>query len=153
VETLPLTATDEEIFDFACRWTQFLVNEDYQTAFDMLRYVPRSYPYNQPGESHFSNASEMKACIMNYGADKPIAGEPIYKVTPIETAEGGPWHMDPQSQRDLIRHELNHLYPGQLGWLTWFLPLNGEWSDLQASLDMVEDDGRLAFVLTALRIP
>jgi hypothetical protein len=147
VETLPLTATDEEIFAFACRWTQLLVNEDYQAAFDMLCYVPRSHPYNQPGESHFSNASEMKACIMNYGADKPIAGEPIYKVTPMETADNGSWPMDPQWQRKLIRYE------GQLGRLDWFLPLNGEWSDLQASLDMVEHDGRLAVVLTALRIP
>jgi hypothetical protein len=152
METLPLTATDEEIFDFACRWTQLLVDEDYQAAFDMLCYVPRTQKFKQPGESAFSNATELETYIVNYGYHEPIPGESTYKVTPIETAYPA-WPGVLQSHRRLIRHELNHLYPGQLGWLDWDLPLNGEWSDLQASLDMMQQDGRLVFILTSLRIP
>jgi hypothetical protein len=148
METLPLTATDEEIFDFACRWTQLLVDEDYQAAFDMLCYTPA-----YADKFWLLNATELETCIVNYGYYEPLPGEPTYKVTPIETADGEPWQLNPQSQRHLIRHELNHLYPGHLGWLQWFLPLNGKWSDLAATLDMVEQDGRLVFVLTSLRIP
>lgn len=152
METLPLTATDEEIFDFACRWTQLLVNEDYQAAFDMLYYVPQTHKYKQSNESVFSNADQLETYIVNYGYHEQLPGEPIYKVTPIETAYPAlsvvlPW------QRSLFRHELGHLYSGQLGWLQWFLPLSGEWSDLAATLDMVQQDERLVFVLTSLRIP
>lgn len=152
MEPLPLTATDEEIFDFACRWTQLLVDEDYQAAFDMLCYVPQTHQFKQSNESVFSNATELETCIVNYGYHEPIPGEPTYKVTPIETVYD-PWPDTLQWQRSLIRHELNHLYPGHLGWLDWFLPLNGEWSDLKATLDMMQQDGRLVFILTSLRIP
>jgi len=108
METLPLTATDEEIFDFACRWTQLLVNEDYQSAFDMLCHVPQTHKFKQSGESVFSNATEMKTCIVNYGAYEPIAGESTYKVTPIETAYPV-WPEVLQSQRHLITNGASSL--------------------------------------------
>ena len=37
--------------------------------------------------------------------------------------------------------------------LDWPFPLNGEWSDLKASFDLVNLRGKLVFVLVALRVP
>ncbi|MFZ6870981.1 hypothetical protein ACO0LF_02835 [Undibacterium sp. Di27W] len=134
--------TEAEVNEFAHTWTNSLVSEDYEAAFEMLHFVA-----TYPGRSWVSNPNELKACISNRGSQTPIEGEPSYTVTGISTASGELWdnylNLAPTYER----------YPGCIGRLDWWLPLNGEWSDLQASFDIVKAEGGAAFVLVALRIP
>lgn len=44
-------------------------------------------------------------------------------------------------------------YPACRGRLDWPRPLDGVWSDLLASFDLVEHAGGLVLVLVALRVP
>ena len=69
--------------------------------------------------------------------------------TPIESAAG----EMPRGFFSLTRREVGERYPGCCGRLDWPLPLNGEWSDLMASFDLVEQGGGLVVVLVALRVP
>src|SRR5947209_7306778 len=77
-------------------------------------------------------------------------GQPL-RVTPVATAAGARWLRLPA----LSRTSDGDTYRGAgfRGRLDWQLPLNGEWSDLVASFDLVEDGDTLAFALAALRVP
>lgn len=140
--TISAPPTDAAVHDFALRWTELLAQENYSEAFEMLCHVP-----NYPGRSWVSSPEELRSWIENYGSDTPIPGEPLYKVTEIEQAGGERWG----NYLDL--KPANGLHAGKLGRLDWWLPLNGEWSDLLASFDLVAADQRVAFVLVALRVP
>ncbi len=109
----------------------------------MLLHVPA-----YPGKSWVDSPAGLRAWIESYGTDEPIPGEPICHVTPIETAEG----PMPRGFLNLTR-EKRERYPGCRGRLDWPLPLDGDWSDLKASFDLVERDGFLMPVLVALRVP
>jgi hypothetical protein len=141
---LPLDCKDQDILDVAREWTERLVAEDYLGAFNMLLYVPTF-----PGKSWVASQEALRAWIINCGTDEPIPGEPSYQVTPIDSAEG----EIPQGYLELDRSETDQRYPGCRGRLDWPIPLNGEWSDLKASFDLVARDGELLFVLVALGVP
>lgn len=111
----------------------------------MLCHVP-----NFPGRSCVSSADALRTMIENYGSPVPTPGEATSNVTEIQLATGERWEnyidLSPATER----------YPGYVGRLDWWLPLNGEWSDLQASFDLIKTGKqlqRIAFVLVALRIP
>jgi hypothetical protein len=143
MEPLPLDSSDEEIFAFARQWTNRLAAEDYAGAFGMLRHVA---PY--PGKSWVATPEAVRAWVVNYGSDEPIPGEPECRVTAPDAAGDMPVEF-----LSLIREDPGRRYPGCRGRLDWPLPLDGEWSDLVASFDLVEADGGLAFALVALRVP
>jgi hypothetical protein len=141
---LGLDCTDEDILGVAREWTGRLAAEDYAGAFDMLLYVP-----NNPGRSWVNSPEGLRAWVVNCGTDEPIPGEPTCRVTPIESAEG----EMPPGYLSLDRSDTDQRYPGCRGRLDWPIPLDGEWSDLKASFDLVARDGTLLFVLVALRVP
>lgn len=134
--------TEAMVNEFASRWTGQLVHGNYDRAYDMLCHVP-----DYPGRSCVSSPDDLRRLIANYGLPDPIPGEPEYKVTEIELATGDRW------ENDLDLDPVTERYPGYVGRLDWWLPLNGEWSDLQASFDLINKDQRVTFVLVALRIP
>jgi hypothetical protein len=144
MERLPLNCSDADVLAFARRWTEQLVHENYAAAFEMLHHVPA-----HPGKSWVNNPEALRAWIVNYGSDEAIPDEPECRVTPIESATG----EQPRDYLSLDRDNPTRRYPGYVGRLDWPLPLNGEWSDLKASFDLVEHDGALVFVLVALRVP
>ncbi|MCU6497611.1 hypothetical protein LPN04_07395 [Rugamonas sp. A1-17] len=133
---------ESEVIEFAHKWTDKLVAQDYEVAHEMLRYVAK-----HPGGSWVHSPNELRDWISNYGSDTPIDDEPTYAVTSISTAAGNRW------DNNLELKSTNERYSGYVGRLDWWLPLNGEWSDLQASFDLVKVDDRVAFVLVALRVP
>ena len=133
---------EADVIEFANRWTDKLVRQDYETAFEMLHLVTE-----YPGRSWVRSPDELETWISNYGSDTPLEDEPPYVVTDIATAGGAQWDNDCDLLSDSER------YPGCIGRLDWSLPLNGEWSDLQASFDLVKVEGRAVFVLVALRVP
>ncbi len=140
---IPLDSSDETILAVARRWTEYLVAEDYSKAFRMLKDIP--------GRSWVSSAEDLRVHIQNYGSPDPIAGEPICKVTPVGSAIGQPWNWLPK----ITQHAEKDTYrcPRCRGLLEWELPLNGEWSDLIAFFNLMNDGGELVFVLAALRVP
>ena len=142
MEQFPIDCTDEDLYAFARRWTDRLVAEDYAGAFDMLHYVPA-----HPGKSWVNSPELLRAWIVNYGSDEPIPGSSECVVTSPEAARGKPPRGFPYFSRDG-----DELYPGYRGSLDWPLPLNGEWSDLKASFDLIEQGGKLVPVLVALRV-
>ncbi len=141
---LPLDCSDEDILAVAWQWTDRLVAEDYAGAFGMLHHV-----VTYPGKSWVDSAAELRAWIVNCGTDEPIEGEPICRVTPFDSASG----EMPRGYLSLMRREGQERYRGCRARLDWPLPLNGEWSDLKASFDLVKLRGKLVFVLVALRVP
>lgn len=140
---LPIDCSDEDILAVARRWTERLAAEDYAGAWEMLMH--------RPGEVWAPTSEILRARIVHYGSPVPIPGEPICVVTPITSATGQRWLRLP----DLIRYPKGnpHRPSGWRGRLDWELPLNGEWSDLVASFDLLDAGGELAFVLGALRVP
>jgi len=133
---------ESEIIEFARKWTEKLAGEDYKAAHEMLRYVAE-----HPGRSWAHTPNDLRSWISNYGSDTPIDDEPSYVVTSISTAAGDRW----DNYLDL--KPANEHYSGYVGRLDWWLPLNGEWSDLQASFDLIKVGSCVAFVLVALRVP
>ncbi|MYM88742.1 hypothetical protein GTP91_16360 [Rugamonas sp. FT82W] len=129
------------IIEFANKWTEQLAHENYDTAFEMLRTVTA-----YPGRSCVSSSNALRNRIVNYGSDTPIDDEPPYTVTSISSAVGDQW-------KNHIELMPDSRYPGYVGCLDWWLPLNGEWSDLKASFDIVKVPNGVAFVLVGLRIP
>ncbi|NRR33617.1 hypothetical protein HSX11_25910 [Oxalobacteraceae bacterium] len=134
--------SEADVIYFACSWTDKLVSQNYAAAHEMLHHVAE-----QPGRSWVSAPDELKEWISNYGSDTPVEGDPSYVVTEISTASGSRW------DNDLDLAPVQERYAGFVGRLDWWLPLNGEWSDLQASFDLIDLNGKVAFVLVALRVP
>ena len=143
---LPTSCSDEDILAFARRWTESLVAEEYTEAFEMLLTV-----LTHPGKSWVRTPAELTAWVINYGSPDPIPGEPACAVTSIESARGQPWRSLPSLTRRSDDEPLR--YPGCRGRLDWQLPLDGEWSDLVASFDLIEHEQDLAMVLVSLRVP
>jgi len=140
--TISVQLDENSVYEFATRWTEQLVNANYDEAYAMLLHVE-----NYPGRSWLSSPEELRRRINHYGSPTPIPGEPVCEVTSIERAVGERW------ENDLDLDPCTERYPGYVGRLDWWLPLNGEWSDLQASFDLVKSGMRVAFVLVALRVP
>ena len=143
---LPLDCPDANILAVAEEWTNCLAAGDYAGACEMLLHNPA-----YPGRSWVADPNALRAWVVNYGSPEPVPGEPVCLVTPTATATGARWRWLPSLNRAPEGNP--HLYPAFRGRLDWQLPLNGEWSDLVASFDLVEHDGALVFVLAALRVP
>ena len=137
---LSLDATDDDLRFFAEKWAERLSAEQYADAFDMLMHRPE-----RPAKSWCSSADELRAWVEGYGTDDPDPDEVRHKVTPIDRATA-----DAPLQR-VIRGV--PLYLGFVARLDYWLPMDGEWSDLMASIDFVNEDSQLVPVLIALRVP
>jgi hypothetical protein len=139
---LPLECRDADILAVAEEWTNRLAAEDYAGAWDMLLHRPREVWAPTP--------DVLRSRIRECGCEAPTPGQPL-RVTPVATAAGARWLRLPA----LSRTSDGDTYRGAgfRGRLDWQLPLNGEWSDLVASFDLVEDGDTLAFALAALRVP
>lgn len=135
---LPLDCPDDAILAAADAWAELLASEDYAGAFAMLCH--------DRGRSWVASADALRACISECGCETPK--EPP-RVTSTATAAGERWLYLPS----LTRTHLPPERPGPRGRLDWQLPLNGEWSDLVATFDLEEREGKIVFVLAALRVP
>ena len=121
---LPLDATDEQILDVVRLWVDHLVHERYGEA---LRVVE--------ARDHWTS-DILETVIRNYGSIDPMYDASAWKVTPLESASGGP----------TPRHDLDRCDDGR-AFIYFDLPLNGEWSDVTATFDVVPEDDGLHIVL------
>lgn len=134
---LPRKASDEQILAAITAWVELLAQERYEDAFQMLRHIP---------DEHWS-PELMKTVITNYGSTEPCADGAIFKITsPKDNPKGQVFHEvewwgdDPNRPAEYV------------GMALFTLPLNGEWSDLTASLDIVEEGGKLVLELGDIHV-
>jgi hypothetical protein len=92
-------------------------------AIEML-HVPDRYH-----ESQRWTVETLTTYIANYGSWDPSPDGTVWRITPIETAQGVKY-VDPFGG-DLVRY----FDGGPSGTVELDLPLNGEWSDLTAHLE------------------
>jgi hypothetical protein len=138
--TLKAKPSNAEIMAFAEQWTELLCREDYSEAFSQLLYRPE-----YPGKSWCHSAEDLRAWIAGYGTNVARSDEPVHRVTSPTSAAGRP------GTHEIYRG--SKLYPDYVASLDYWLPLDGEWSDLMASFDFVKIMGGVSPVLRALRIP
>jgi hypothetical protein len=134
---LPRNASDEQILDVIRAWVELLAQERYEEAFQMLLYHPAE---------HWS-PELIKTIITNYGFIEPREDGATFKVTSLkDNPEGQPFHGvewygdDPNGPTEY------------LGMAAFILPLNGEWSDVTAMFDIVEEDGELGLELDDIHV-
>ncbi len=138
--TLKADATDEELRNFAWLWATLLSEEDYTRAFNQLLHRA-----GYPGWSWCGSADDLRKWIEGYGTDDLDPAEAPARVTCPVTAEGE------QPRQDVLREM--PVYPDFVARLDFWLPVDGEWSDLMASFDFVRVGHEIAPVLVALRVP
>lgn len=125
---LPENASDAEILNAVRAWAALLAAEEYAAAFALVECRPHWTP------------ELLRTVIRNYGFVEPMGDGSTYRVTPLESASGGPTPLHEVDRSD-----------GRIS--VWFdLPLNGEWSDLTATFDLEPRDGKLALVLDHIHV-
>src|SRR5688572_13674540 len=114
---LPPDASDSQILAAVRLWADMLAAADYAGALAMVDARPHWTP------------ELLRTVISNYGSVEPMRDGSTYRVTPPGTAHGGP------TPRHGVERHGDRVS-------VWFnLPLNGEWSDLTATFDVVRRDG------------
>jgi hypothetical protein len=126
--TLPPDASDSEILDAVRAWADALAAEDYAGALTLVDAGPDWTP------------ELLCTVITNYGSVEPMRDGSTYRVTPLRTAHGG----------SAPRHRVDR--DGERTWICFDLPLNGEWSDLTATFDVVRRNDGLSLVLDDVHV-
>jgi hypothetical protein len=125
---LPVNASDSQILDVVRMWAHSLAAEDYAGALALV-----------DARRHWT-PDLLRTVITNYGSVEPMRDGSTYRVTPLGTVRGGP---KPRHEVDREGDRIS----------VWFdLPLNGEWSDLTATFDLIPRDGGLALVLDDVHV-
>lgn len=151
--TLPLNATDDAILAALSRWLNHLARNEYQQAFDFT-YHPEgddSTPEGLREQIGFYGDQLTQAVRLPEAADaKPEHGvmRPNPKAPPATRLSGGQLLG---SYESLVTAQSN-ADPSFLGEATLQLPFGGKWSDVFATFEMINREGRLAFLLKSIYI-
>lgn len=133
---LPRDASDEQILGVVRAWCHALAEEDYETAVVMTRHKWPMTP------------QLMQQSIQGYGDLEPPVGSEVFKVTSLSTATHLPG-TEPV-------HEVHRFHPTVDGFSfghVWFdLPLNGTWSDLTATFDILAVEEGLVLSLVMIHV-
>ena len=125
---LPPDASDSQILDAVRAWADALAAEDYAGALALVDARP-----------HWT-AELLRTVITNYGSVEPNRDGTTYRVTSLGGARGGP---EPRHEVDRDGDRIS----------VWFdLPLNGAWSDLTATFDVIRRDGGMSLVLDDVHV-
>jgi hypothetical protein len=127
---LALEATPTEILKIVEVWVKMLEQEDYHNA----------YAYTEHDEYYQWTPELIKEVIYGYGLPEPHPNGEIFKVTPISpvsTEDIKPSHEVNYYDEPLPYEEKEAEIIGQV----WYdLPLNGQWSDLTATFQILRRD-------------
>lgn len=135
VVRLPASASDAEVLAIVERWAGFLAVEDYEGAYGMTAHEP-----------YFRWTPRLlREVIEGYGLPDPHPDGP-FKVSPLETAKGGPEPRREVSYDDPPRPN------GAVGGVWFDLPLNGEWSDLTATFSIHRLDEEIVLSLNEVHV-
>jgi hypothetical protein len=135
MRTVTADASDTELIACLSEWSDLMAAGDYAAAVAFL------HPPAEGSNAETWTATSLKTYIENYGSWDRLADGSLMRVTSIASAE----------HRRRAPHEVFR-YQHQLPDIEFRLPLDGEWSDLTAMINMVEVNGRWAFVLYDLQV-
>ena len=139
MKTVQASATDEQILQIAREWAQALASDDYQAAYDMTAHDP-----------YFRWTPDlMRTVIQNYGTIEPMADGSTCRVTLLDTAEGGP---NPRHVVERCSATPDTHGAQKIGSVQFDLPLDGQWSDLTATFEILSDDEALHLVLNEIHV-
>ena len=130
---MKLNSTDNEILSFVASWVNYLVQEDYESAFSLVKHDP----YYQ------LSPKLLEETINGYGLPEPHPSGEVYKVTSPETAIG-------MIGQKLVTREM--VSESCAGYVYYDLPLNGKWSDLTASFRLEIQKEELSLVLEEIHV-
>jgi hypothetical protein len=111
-------ATDDEFSDAICKWIDLLAADNFEEAHEMM--------YRLPDDKWTPEL--MRTVVRNYGFIEPRKDGKVFSVTPISQANQRTKH---KPRRDLEWHANGD------GVAHFDLPLNGEWSDVTAIIDIL----------------
>lgn len=118
--------TDQAVRSVVERWVGLLVEERFDEAMEML------------GPSGTWTPELLAAVVRNYGSIEPRDDGRTFCVTaPTATKEGGDARFDVTWLDPPLTNRLDYA-PDLLGHARYDLPLDGQWSDLTATFEIVE---------------
>ena len=131
----PKTASDEELLVGVRRWVDLLSEDRFSEAYNLTAHD--SY--------HAWTPDLIRSVVAGYGMPhEPENHE--YRISKISQTEGGPsprWEVE----------RWQDAQPGSRVGFIWFdLPLDGEWSDLTATFEIVQDDEHYVLVLQDIHV-
>jgi hypothetical protein len=139
---LALDATPTEILKAVQAWVKLSEQEDYQNA----------YAYTEHNEYYQWTPELIKDVIYGYGLPEPHPSGEIFKVTavsPAGTEDRKLYHEVDFYDEPLPYEEKQAEITGQV----WYdLPLNGEWSDLTATFQIVKREAYLTLELAEIHV-
>ncbi len=139
---LALDATPTEILKTVQAWVKLLEQEDYQNA----------YAFTEHDEYYQWTPDLIKEVIYGYGLPEPHPNGEVYKVTavdPASTVDSEPNHEVNYYEEPLPYEEKEAEIIGQV----WYdLPLNGEWSDLTATFQILKRETYLTLELAEIHV-
>lgn len=139
---LALDATPTEILKTVEAWVKLLEQEDYQNA----------YAYTEHDEYYQWTPDLIKEVIYGYGLPELHPSGEIFKITDINqasTEHRKPSHEVNYYEEPLPYEEKEAEIIGQV----WYdLPLNGEWSDLTATFQIVRREAHLTLELAEIHV-
>ncbi len=138
---LPINASDEQLLELVRSWATLLANEDYRAAFELTDHDP-----------YYRWTPELiQTVVQNYGSVEPLVDRAMFKVSPLDSAVGGP-----TPRQEVQRFENPRRLGGErlpvLGNIWFDLPLNGEWSDLTATFEIQESEDGVSLVLNDIHV-
>jgi hypothetical protein len=135
VLTFPQTASDEELLDGVKMWVDMLAEERFPEAYQLTAH-----------DSHYAWTPDLiRSVVVGYGLPHE-SGNHEYRISKICEARGGPsprWEVD-RWQDTEPRY--------RVGFISFDLPLDGEWSDLTATFEIVVHHGQLILVLQDIHV-
>lgn len=138
----PLNATEETILEGVKQWVELFGAERYDEAVQWL-YCP-------PAEVRWKPLT-LKSLVTNYGLTDPRTDGKTYRVTAIATAKS---RTGAQPYQDVEWFSAGSLQVGRgvVGFVTFDLPLNGEWSDVTATFLIHKVADRLRLQLEDMHV-
>lgn len=114
---VPLSATDDQIMQLVYRWLDALAAEDYEQVFKNVGYAM----------AYGSGAEGIRRDIQRYRSSELYPGVSSFRVSDWRTASGGNPNPSVLVRRYQPLEDLPIAMTVELD-----LPLNGQWSDLEA---------------------
>ncbi|WP_152912503.1 hypothetical protein [Candidatus Rhodobacter oscarellae] len=135
VLTFPKTASNEELLDGVRKWVDLLSENRFSEAYNLTAH-----------DSYYAWTPELiQSVVAGYGMPHE-PGDHVYGISKISQTEGGPsprWEVDRWQDAEPS---------SRIGFVSFDLPLDGEWSDLTATFEVMQVKEQFVLVLQDIHV-